>query len=59
MTTTQLVPRMYLKFDGADASEEVMDNIISIEVDDSLTLPDMFSIHLRDTNLKWIDDDTF
>ena len=59
MTTTQLVPRMYLKFDGADASEEVMDSVISIEVDDSLTLPDMFSIHLRDTNLKWIDDDTF
>jgi phage protein D len=57
--TEQLTPRIYLKIDGSDASEEVMDNVISIEVDDSLTLPDMFAIHLKDPNLKWIDADSF
>jgi len=57
--TTQLVPRMYLKIDGTDASEEVMDSVISIEVDDSLFLPDMFAVHLRDPNIKWIDADSF
>ncbi len=58
-STTQLAPRIYLKFDGTEASERVTDAIIFIEVDDSLTLPDMFTIHLRDPNLEWIDDDTF
>lgn len=56
---TQLAPRIYLKFNGTDASEQVTDAIVSVEVDDSLTLPDMFVIHLRDPNLRWIDDDTF
>ncbi len=56
---TQLAPRIYLKFNGNNASEQVTDAIISVEVDDSLTLPDMFAVHLRDPNLRWIDDDTF
>lgn len=56
---TQLAPRIYLKFNGTDASEAVADAIVSVEVDDSLTLPDMFAIHLRDPNLRLIDDDTF
>ncbi|MBM3131802.1 MAG: VgrG-related protein [Chloroflexi bacterium] len=56
---TQLAPRIYLKFNGTDASEQVTDAIVSVEVDDSLTLPDMFAIHLRDPNLQWIDADTF
>ena len=59
MPEIELTQRMYLNFNGSDASEEVMDSVISIEVDDSLTLPDMFSIHLRDSNLRWIDADSF
>lgn len=55
----QLAPRLYLKIGGSNASEQVTDAIVSVEVDDSLTLPDMFSIHLRDPNLEWIDADTF
>lgn len=55
----QLAPRIYLKFNGTDASEAVADAIVSVEVDDSLTLPDMFAIHLRDPNIRLIDDDTF
>ncbi|MFO8101349.1 MAG: VgrG-related protein [Dehalococcoidia bacterium] len=59
MPTDELTPRIYLKFNGTEASEEVTDAIISVEVDDSLTLPDMFAVHLRDSNLRWVDDDTF
>lgn len=60
MTLTQeLISRIYLSFDGAEASQEVIDSIVSVEVDDSLILPDMFAIHLQDPELRWIDDDTF
>jgi len=57
--TQELISQMYLKIDGANASEEVMDSLISIEVDDSLLLPDMFSVHLRDPSFKWADSDNF
>jgi phage protein D len=50
---------MYLKIDGTDASEEMTDDLIYIEVDDHLNLADMFTIQLRDPNLKWTDSDTF
>jgi phage protein D/phage baseplate assembly protein gpV len=58
-TTTQLASRLYLKFNGTQASEQMTSAVISVEVDDSLTLPDMFTIHLGDPNLEWIDNDTF
>jgi phage protein D len=50
---------MYVRIDGTDASEEIADSIIYIEVDDSLSLPDMFVLHLRDKSIKWIDADLF
>ncbi len=59
MTTAQISSSIYLKFDGTEASREIIDSIISVEVDDSLTLPDMFAIHLQDASLRWIDDNTF
>jgi phage protein D/phage baseplate assembly protein gpV len=46
---------MYFKIDGSNASEELMDSIDSAEVDDSLLLPDMFSIYLRDPRFQWAD----
>jgi len=58
-STQELISRIYLSFDGAEASQEVIDSIVSVEVDDSLILPDMFAIHLQDSELRWIDDDTF
>jgi phage protein D len=44
---------MYLKIGGSNASKDIMDSLISIEVDDSLLLPDMFSIRLRDPSFRW------
>lgn len=58
-STQELISRIYLSFDGAEASQEVIDSIVSVEVDDSLILPDMFAIHLQDPELRWIDNDTF
>ncbi len=55
----ELISQMYLKIDGSNASEEIMDSLISIDVDDSLLLPDMFSVHLRDPSFKWTDSDDF
>ncbi len=50
-----LFSQMYLKIGGDNASEEIMDSLMSIEVDDNLLLLDMFSIQLRDPNFKWTD----
>jgi len=57
--TQELTTPIYLKFDKAEAPPEIIDSIVSVEVDDSLILPDMFAIHLQDTERRWIDDDMF
>lgn len=55
---TKLISQFYIKIDGDDAPRGIMDNLVSIEVDDSLNLPDMFTIQLRDPKLEWTDSDT-
>ena len=55
----ELISQMYLKIDGTNVSEEIYDSRIGMEVDDSLLLPDMFSIHLRDPSFRWADSDNF
>ena len=39
------------------APVEFMHDVIEIVVDDSLYLPDMFTIHVHDKELRWVDDD--
>ena len=56
---TELLSQMYLKVDGRAASAEIMRDLRELVVDTSLHLPDMFTIHLDDPNLKWIDDAQF
>jgi len=56
---TQFISQMYLKIDGTDAPEEMVHNLVYIEVDDSLNLADMFTIKIRDPELRWADSDTF
>ena len=57
--------QIHLKIDGRNIPEEMSDSLISVEVDQSLHFPDMFSIHLRDDldagrdALKWADSDDF
>ncbi len=55
----QLLAQMYLKIDGTEASRELMDDLIELVVDTSLHLPDMFTIHLNDPNLTWVDSSLF
>jgi hypothetical protein len=55
----QYISQFYIKIAGANASEQIMDNLISIEVYDNLLLPDMFSILLRDPGFKTTDSDKF
>ena len=57
------ISQIFLEVGGAKVSEEIMDDIISVEVDNSLHLPDMFTIFLRDeftgSGCKWMDGNTF
>ncbi len=55
----ELISQMFLKVGRADVSEDIMDSLISMEVDDNLNLPDTFTIHVRDPQLKWLDSDIF
>jgi len=56
---SQFMSQIYLKVGGTNVKPEMMDAIDSIEVDQSLLLPNMFSIRLRDSAQQWINDDTF
>jgi uncharacterized protein involved in type VI secretion and phage assembly len=53
-----LISQFYIKIDGADIPQGIMDNIIYIEVDDSLNQPDMFIIQMRDPKMDWTDSST-
>ncbi|MDR3577375.1 MAG: VgrG-related protein [Anaerolineaceae bacterium] len=50
---TTLLSHFYLKINGSDAPEDLMNDLGEIEVDISLHLPDMFKIQIRDPHLKW------
>lgn len=54
-----------LKIDGSDITNETIRDFIEVTVDDSLTLPDMFTIHFQDVkdqntgDFNYIDGDFF
>ncbi len=48
-----LISQFFLKINGSPAPRELMDALIEIIVEDNLHLPDMFSIQLHDSRLKW------
>lgn len=54
---TSLLAHFYLKLGGADAPDELMQDLANVEVDDSLHIPDMFTIQIRDARLVWADSD--
>lgn len=56
---TTLIAQFYIKVDGADIATSIMDNVVSIEVDDSLNIPDMFTLQIRDPSLELTGADTF
>lgn len=52
---SELISQMPFKISGRDAPRDLMRCVREIEVDTSLHLPDMFTIHLDDPTLHWID----
>ena len=55
MTEARHLAQMPLKIGGSNAPRDMMHAIREIVVDTSLHLPDMFTIHLDDNTLHWID----
>lgn len=55
--TGALVSHFYLEIEGAGEalSHELADDLVSVSVESSLHLPDVATIVLHDTRLKWID----
>ncbi|MFC1892696.1 VgrG-related protein [Chloroflexota bacterium] len=49
------IAHMPFKIKGENATREMMHAVREIVVDTSLHLPDMFTIHLNDSELEWID----
>ncbi|HMA35180.1 MAG TPA: hypothetical protein VKY74_11990, partial [Chloroflexia bacterium] len=56
---TKHIAQFFIKLDGQQLAAEYYDQLISVEVDDSLSLPDMFVITLRDRGMKALHDDVF
>ena len=54
-----LFDHFFIKVDGSDIGTDLMDDLIEIEVETSLHLPDALSIHLHDEKLRWIDEGPF
>ena len=55
--TTTLVSHFYLEVEGAGRTvvQEMTDDLVSVTVESSLHLPDVATIILHDTKLKWVD----
>jgi phage protein D/phage baseplate assembly protein gpV len=53
------VPQYRLRINDADAPQEVVDSLLEFTVENSLHLPDMCSLHLRDLGFRWADSEHF
>ncbi len=56
---TEWLAQLFIEVNGANLATKYMDRLIEVEVDDSLYLPDMFTIHLEDPNLEALRADVF
>ncbi len=57
MVSESFLPQFELLINGQAASPELMQAIVEFVIDDSLYLPDMFTVRLHDSNLEWVDSD--
>jgi len=58
-TEARLMDHLYITIDGENLPAEAMDDLIEVTVESSLHLPDMFTIHLHDEGLNWVDQGPF
>lgn len=56
MSDTRHVSDFYLKLNGADVPTQMMRDLLSIDVESSMHLPDVATLVLNDQTLKWVDD---
>ena len=56
---TQHLAQFIVYLNGSPMKKEYMDQVISVEADDSLYLPDMFTIHTKDYGLEILGSDAF
>jgi type VI secretion system (T6SS) baseplate-like injector VgrG len=54
--TSHLLSQFYVKLEGADAPEELMHDLLEVTVESSLHLPDVATLVLNDSRLRWVDD---
>ena len=54
-----LASRIYLTVDGTAVERDVMTNLLEVEVDQHVHVPDMFKIRLADPNLRLLDEGPF
>ena len=59
MSGTQHIAQAYIKINGQHIDPKHMEKLMNLEVDDSLHLPDMFSIHMSDPGLEMINAEVF
>jgi phage protein D/phage baseplate assembly protein gpV len=58
-TEQKLMDHLFIKVDGSNVPTQAMDDLIEVTVDTSLHVPDMFTIHLHDERVKWVDEGPF
>jgi hypothetical protein len=59
MSATQHISQIYIKHNGAQIAEKYMNALMSSEVDDSVYLPDMFTLVFSDAGLEFLTEDKF
>ena len=59
MPETQHIAQVYIKINGTHLNPTHMEKLISVDVDDSLHLPDMFTIHMSDPGIEMLNTNVF
>lgn len=59
MSENSMLDQFKITVDGQTPSAALERSIIEVVIDDSLHLPDMFSIRVQDPDLEWVDSDWF
>src|SRR5512137_165346 len=55
----KLMDHLYIKVDGNDLPLKAMDDLVEVTVESNVRLPHMFTIHVHDEQLKWMDEGPF
>src|SRR5438128_7160678 len=53
------VSQLSIKVEGSLVSGDVVGDLLDVTVDHSLHVPSMFTIHLHNHDMKWLEDETF